>query len=63
MHVLRREDSFVRDALALFASLPWALTRRRPISPEIEQMREAVRRSEASDDHCQADQDAFTPPT
>jgi GT2 family glycosyltransferase len=62
MHVLRREGSFVRDALALFASLPWALTRRRPIPPELEQMRQAVRRSEASGNHGQAGPDASTPP-
>jgi len=32
--VMRREDTFVRDALALFAALPWALTRRRLIPRE-----------------------------
>ncbi|WP_062087228.1 glycosyltransferase family 2 protein [Caballeronia udeis] len=47
VHAMRREGAFVRDALALFAALPWALSRRQPVPREIERMREAVRRSEA----------------
>jgi GT2 family glycosyltransferase len=60
VHVLRREGSFVRDVLALLAALPWALTRRRTIPHEIEQMREAVRRSEVIDDTDGAGPDAST---
>jgi GT2 family glycosyltransferase len=62
MHVLRREGSFVRDALALFAALPWALTQRQLIPSEVEQMREDVRRFEASDDHGDAGPDVSSPP-
>jgi GT2 family glycosyltransferase len=62
LRVMRRENAVVRDVWVLFAALPWALTRRRPIPREVEQMREQVRRSEASDDHGQAGPDAFTPP-
>jgi hypothetical protein len=46
LNAMRRKDAFVRDACALFAALPWALTRHRPIPREVEQMREAVRQSE-----------------
>ncbi|WP_213767774.1 glycosyltransferase family 2 protein [Caballeronia sp. dw_19] len=62
VHVMRREGSFFRDALALFAALPWALTRRRAIPLEVEQMREAVRRSQAIDDTGDAGPDASTHP-
>jgi GT2 family glycosyltransferase len=48
--VMRREGTFACDVLALFAALPWALTRRRAIPIEVEQMREAVRRAEALHD-------------
>jgi hypothetical protein len=49
-----------RDTCALFAALPWALTRRRVIPPEVEQMREAVRRAEALDDDDAPGPDAST---
>jgi GT2 family glycosyltransferase len=62
MHVMRREDAFVRDVLALFAALPWALTRRRSIAGKVEQMREDVRRFEASHDLGPVGTDVSTPP-
>jgi GT2 family glycosyltransferase len=60
LSVLRREGAFGRDTCALFAALPWALTRRRVIPPEVEQMREAVRRAEALDDDGARGPDAST---
>ena len=60
LSVLRREGASVRDTCALFAALPWALTRRRVIPPEVEQMREAVRRAEALDDDGAPGHDAST---
>lgn len=52
LHVMRREGTLITDALGLIAALPWALSRRRPLPPEVEDMREAVRRSEALDAPC-----------
>jgi GT2 family glycosyltransferase len=50
--VMRREGTLITDASALVAALPWALSRRRPLPPEVERMIEAVRRSEALDGPC-----------
>jgi GT2 family glycosyltransferase len=52
VHVMRREGTFITDVLALIGALPWALSRRRPLPPKVEEMREAVRRSEALDGRC-----------
>jgi GT2 family glycosyltransferase len=50
--VMRREGTFITDASALVAALPWALSRRRRLPRKVERMREAVRRSEALDGPC-----------
>jgi GT2 family glycosyltransferase len=60
LSVMRHEGAFVRDASAMFAALPWALTRRRRIPPAVERMREAVRRAEAHDDDGAPGPDAST---
>jgi hypothetical protein len=44
--IFRREGAFPRDALALIAALPWALTRRRAIPDDVARMREAVHLAE-----------------
>jgi GT2 family glycosyltransferase len=44
--MMRREGNLGRDALAMFAALPWALTRRRVIPADVRRMRTIVQKAE-----------------